>query len=484
METKTRKIVMVIICLFVCTAMQSQQMTKETFYVQGNESSVDVRDFSHVLLNNDRFNWTKTRSGADKGFRWIDRISNMPDYLTSFYNDYGAKVNEVLNGGSNWLSDPTVAVYDSQGNRYLVEIKTFEGSAVFDYPGDASSDLIQNYATEAVQAELHKNWTEVDCFMTYLSVCLSWDYPEAFWLRNTFRWSYSSMYTMEYGGGSGTVSYSQFAYFLVQEKGYDRRQQEFQSPELISSAAVDYNNKVKAILGECPESSNYEKVVYINDWLTKNNLYNEQYAVLAELPDIVYSPLSALAGLTGAEGPVCEGYARAFKILCDQKGIPCVLMAGDAKSSSVSKGESHMWSEVQMDDGKWYAVDVTWNDPIVSGISEKVSGFENHDWFLLGSQDLVADNWTFEASHPFGGFASAKEEVISHWQVGPLSLIADHKYDPSTGIDAAAANIDPMLRVYSLDGKFLGVFKSAADLRESLNTRQVLIVNGKKTFSK
>ena len=143
-----------------------------------------------------------------------------------------------------------------------------------------------------------------------------------------------------------------------------------------------------------------------------------------------------------------------------------------------------MWSEVQMDDGKWYAVDVTWNDPIVSGISEKVSGFENHDWFLLGSQDLVADNWTFEASHPFGGFASAKEEVISQWQVGPLSLIADHKYDPSTGIGAAAINADSALRVYSLDGKFLGVFKSANDMRESLHSRQVLIVNGKKTFSK
>ena len=484
MESKTKRILMAFLCLFVCTAMQGQQMTKETFYVQGSESSVDVSDFCRLQLNSDRFKWTETRSGADNGFRWIDRISNMPDYLTSFYKDYGDKVKEVLNGGKNWLSDPTVAVHDTQNGKYVVEIKTFEGKTAFTYPEDATSELIRNYASEAISAETQKNWTEFDCFMNYLTACLSWDYPEAFWLNNSFKWGYALQTTMEYVGGAGTVSYSQFCFFTLQEEGYDRRIQKYLSPELVSTAVIDYNNKVKAILDGCPESSSYDKVVYFNDWLTKNNLYNEQFGVQTGLSEIIYSPLSALAGLTGGEGPVCEGYARAFKVLCDQKGIPCVLMSGNAKSSPDSEGEAHMWSEVRMDDGKWYAVDVTWNDPVVPGVSKKVSGYENHDWLLLGSKDLVADNWTFEASHPFGAFADTKEEYTSQWKVSPFSLITDHKYNPSTGIAAVAANTDPTLRVYSLGGKFLGVFKSEDEMRESLHSRQVLIVNGKKTFSK
>ena len=114
MRAKTRRIVVVLISLFVCIAMQGQQKTKGTIDLQSYESSLDVRDFSPAMLTNDRLAWTKTRSGADQGFRWIDRISNMPDYLISYYNGYGDKVKEVLGGGVNWMSDPSLAVYDMQ----------------------------------------------------------------------------------------------------------------------------------------------------------------------------------------------------------------------------------------------------------------------------------------------------------------------------------------------------------------------------------
>jgi hypothetical protein len=242
---------------------------------------------------------------------------------------------------------------------------------------------------------------------------------------------------------------------------------------------------VAEILAGCPDGTEYEKIVYLNDWLTMHNRYNTQLGIvqLDDLPEIVFSPLSALGSLTGADGPVCEGYARAFKILCDQKSIPCVLAPGVAKSTSLSKGEDHLWNEVGMDDGKWYAVDVTWNDPVTPS-TEMVSGVESHDWLLLGKDDLVAPDWTFADSHPVSFLASLNEEYVSQWKLSAPSLITDHKYDPSTGIDAAAVNTDSALRVYSLDGKFLGVFKSANDMRESLHSHQVLIVNGKKTFSK
>ena len=485
METKTRKIVMVIICLFVCTAMRGQQMTQKTIDLPDYESSLDVSHFNGALLNNAMFEWAKTRSGADKGARWIDRISNMPDYLLSYYDGYGEKVKEVLNGKSNWLSDPTTAVYDSKGNRYVVEIKTFEGSTQFDYTDDFTESQIQSSAVELAKVACDQNWKDVDCFVSYLVLCLGLDFPEAFWLKNSFKWGSSNSIGYQFGAGTCIVDYTQVVYFVVKSEDYDCRMEALQSPELISSAVVGYNNKVAEILAGCPDGTEYEKIVYLNDWLTMHNRYNTQLGIvqLDDLPEIVFSPLSALGSLTGADGPVCEGYARAFKILCDQKSIPCVLAPGVAKNTSLSKGEDHLWNEVGMDDGKWYAVDVTWNDPVTPS-TEMVSGVESHDWLLLGKDDLVAPDWTFADSHPVSFLASLNEEYVSQWKLSEPSLITDHKYDPSTGIDAAAVNADSALRVYSLDGKFLGVYKSANDMRESLHSRQVLIVNGKKTFSK
>lgn len=57
---------------------------------------------------------------------------------------------------------------------------------------------------------------------------------------------------------------------------------------------------------------------------------------------------------------VCEGYAKAFKMVCDGLGIESVIIPGQANNGK--KTENHMWNYIKMDDGKWYAVDITWND--------------------------------------------------------------------------------------------------------------------------
>ena len=57
---------------------------------------------------------------------------------------------------------------------------------------------------------------------------------------------------------------------------------------------------------------------------------------------------------------VCEGFARAFQILCEVNGVECVCVFGDGVTSEGTEG--HMWNYVKLDNGKWYAVDVTWNE--------------------------------------------------------------------------------------------------------------------------
>ncbi|MBR2454963.1 MAG: hypothetical protein IKB36_02785 [Clostridia bacterium] len=93
--------------------------------------------------------------------------------------------------------------------------------------------------------------------------------------------------------------------------------------------------------------SRHEKLKSINDYLANNLVYDD---TLSE-PNIydVYGAL--INGLC-----VCEGYAEAFKLLCDREGIPCITVVG------TGNGGAHKWNMVLMEDGEWYTLDSTWND--------------------------------------------------------------------------------------------------------------------------
>ena len=44
------------------------------------------------------------------------------------------------------------------------------------------------------------------------------------------------------------------------------------------------------------------------------------------------------------DDPVCEGYARAFKVLCDNAGVECAIISGIS-------GGAHMWNAVKLPNG-------------------------------------------------------------------------------------------------------------------------------------
>ena len=92
---------------------------------------------------------------------------------------------------------------------------------------------------------------------------------------------------------------------------------------------------------------------------------------------------------------VCEGYAKSFKYLMDSVEIPCVIVAGEGTNSEGST-ENHAWNYVELD-GKWYAIDCTWDDPIIIG-GGKLSNSAKYKYFLKGESE-------FNQSHfPSGQF--------------------------------------------------------------------------------
>jgi len=74
---------------------------------------------------------------------------------------------------------------------------------------------------------------------------------------------------------------------------------------------------------------------------------------------------------------VCEGYSEAFQYMAQQYNITCII----ARSSI------HEWNFVELDN-KWYVVDLTYDDPIVAGVSTP-SGYNDnleYAYFLIGTE--------------------------------------------------------------------------------------------------
>lgn len=147
----------------------------------------------------------------------------------------------------------------------------------------------------------------------------------------------------------------------------------------IAECSAALENAVKSI--DVDLDNRYNFVESVHDYLCNNIVYvNNQLRC--------HDAYGALV-----EGDsVCQGYAEAFKLICNYYKIPCVLLTGTAN------GGGHMWNAVQMDDGKWYLLDVTWDDQTDSyGIF--------YDFFLIGlnTKDTYFGGEAFSASHVSDG---------------------------------------------------------------------------------
>lgn len=128
--------------------------------------------------------------------------------------------------------------------------------------------------------------------------------------------------------------------------------------------------------------TDYNKILQVHDWIIDNLEYEKNAT-----NNNVYNLYGALI----EKSAVCEGYAEALKYILDEAGIPCVLVSGTATNSEGTT-ERHEWNYVQLY-GKWYAIDTTWDDPIVKGIGY-ISNSVKHRYFLVGSNEMNKNHFS------------------------------------------------------------------------------------------
>ena len=194
------------------------------------------------------------------------------------------------------------------------------------------------------------------------------DIPELFWLEE------SRIGINTYQNGP-TYSYSKkkYKFTITALVLYPNYYQVYNSLEEVEEYRRALGDAANNYILDDTSASRYDKLRYIHDQICYNTSY---------LLDAPFS--SSCIGSLVEHEVVCEGYSEGFKYICDLLDIPCVCVFGNL---DVDTNIGHMWNYVQMDDGKWYAVDVTWDD---------YDGYAGKDivytYFLKGSRKFNTDH--------------------------------------------------------------------------------------------
>lgn len=119
--------------------------------------------------------------------------------------------------------------------------------------------------------------------------------------------------------------------------------------------------------------SDFDKLLCFHDAIISGCTYSDSSSY----------PYSAYSCLVEGKA-VCEGYSKAFGLLCDMVGIECIPVLGKANDGDT---ESHMWNKVCID-GEWYNMDITWDDPV----SNMDKDYMSYSYFGVTDDEIKSDH--------------------------------------------------------------------------------------------
>lgn len=212
--------------------------------------------------------------------------------------------------------------------------------------------------TKIYNSYMNKKDFTVNVTEDKLSVLINgilYDNPEIFWVDSSYSFSKSP---------SG----------IFVEPEYRFNDEEIEKMKAELSAEV---SRIVALSGS--GASDFGREKFFHDYICKNTVYDlETYD---NFGDSAYSVL-----IDGKA--ICEGYARALKILLDACGIYNYLVVGNTENDE-GKMEGHMWNVVSVD-GELYHIDVTWDD------ADGDLGEIIYLYFNLTDDDIRKDHFDIE----------------------------------------------------------------------------------------
>ncbi|MCD7846477.1 MAG: hypothetical protein LUG49_00355 [Oscillospiraceae bacterium] len=153
----------------------------------------------------------------------------------------------------------------------------------------------------------------------------------------------------------------------------------------INYRGIDYESDILVIMDELdakldeiisamPDGTEFEKLKYLHDYLILNCDYSDTAGT---------SPFTSYGALV--EGyATCQGYADAMHLLLNRAGFETMFVTGVGTDSAVK----HKWNYVMCEDGHWYIIDPTWDDP--SDVTDPY--YVGYCYFLISDEEILKDH--------------------------------------------------------------------------------------------
>lgn len=297
-------------------------------------------------------------------------------------------------------------LYNSMTKRFVTNSNPNSYTYTFSSPISFAATV---YANTIVSNTAYNNAVKrLQMAMQSAMDALTMDFPELYWLIN-LSWEYSVSATQNSNG-----SYTGYIKSLkiIPTESYVGASSQISK---FKSSVNTHLNKLKKSFTDI--NDRYEVLLKIHDYICENAYYTFSGSGYSE-----YTPAPFFLG---SGGYVCEGYAETFKIFCDKLGIPCVLVVGDA-------GGPHEWNYVQMEDEKWYLVDVTWDDDDDNDIIE-------HTYFLANYYSMGYETKICYERFPEGDFNDCGYMTFTYPTLSKTEFTRHyHQWESSYTIDIKA----------------------------------------------
>lgn len=161
---------------------------------------------------------------------------------------------------------------------------------------------------------------------------------------------------------------------------------------------------------ELDEKSDYEKVIAVHDWLCDNVEYDS-----AEGSDLRRTAYDAIVNGTA----VCQGYSNAFYRMLLEAGVDNRIIFGEGVDNSGAR-MAHTWNIVDLY-GKYYYVDVTWDDstgsldyflkPAGEFTDSHIAGDEYAADFFTKKYPVSGEEFTFDVGKPNAAVISCASKM-------------------------------------------------------------------------
>lgn len=145
-------------------------------------------------------------------------------------------------------------------------------------------------------------------------------------------------------------------------------------PKAGSSAQAVYEQARSVLRSICTDDmTDVQKAHAIYDWIMWHVTYDTPATLISNggesyssyyLEGVFGDGTTAFGGVAYNPNAVCDGMSKAYALMCNVEGIPCVRVVGRA-GNNIDTAGGHAWNKVYVG-GAWYFVDCTWGDSHVT----------------------------------------------------------------------------------------------------------------------